>query len=46
MQRNLEAMISRRKEREERIQGSQAAAREKRKVSARQKDKERLEKLR
>merc|ERR1740128_1427214 len=44
-QRNLEAMISRRKEREERIQGSQAAAREKRKVSARQKDKERLEKL-
>ena len=36
----------RRREREERIQGSQAAAREKRKVSAIQKDRERLEKLR
>ena len=39
-------VTERRREREERIQGSQAAAREKRKVSAIQKDRERLEKLR
>jgi len=44
-QKHLDAMIERRREREERIQGCQAAAREKRKVSARQRDRERLERL-